>query len=188
MLKKGSTVTTSRDVSRAARTLKRAVQGALNASAINVMDLEAVPLRVAGFETERSTYSGGSALRTTPGDTQSIDIIFLDENGAELSQAAQRKLERVFSRQEFRRAFPGEIAELSYPPRVVDFYTHELLRTVDLEAARAAGLKVVAGCAGGTVSLVLPSPLARIRVGPLTPTNRPHPSSPPPTAPPPPPP
>ena len=40
-LRKGSTVTTSRDVSRAARALKRAVQGALNASAINVVDLEA---------------------------------------------------------------------------------------------------------------------------------------------------
>jgi mannose-1-phosphate guanylyltransferase / phosphomannomutase len=172
MLKKGSTVTTSRDVSRAARTLKRAIQGALNASAINVMDLEALPLPVARFETQRSNYSGGIALRTTPGDTQSIDIIFLDENGTELSQAAQRKLERVVSRQEFRRAFPGEIAELSYPPRVVDFYTHELLRTVDLVGVRDAGLKVVADCAGGTVSLVLPSLLGRIGVEVLTLNNR----------------
>ncbi|HJZ07388.1 MAG TPA: sugar phosphate nucleotidyltransferase, partial [Trebonia sp.] len=152
MLKKGSTVTTSRDVSRAARTLKRAVQSALNASAINVMDLEALPLPVARYETARSDYSGGIALRTTPGDSQSIAIIFLDERGAELSQAAQRRLERVFSRQEFRRAFPGEIAELSYPPRVVEWYTHELLRSVNLNGVRDADLKVVADCAGGTVS------------------------------------
>ena len=162
-LHKGSTVTTSRDVSRAARTLKRAVQSALNASAINVMDLEALPLPVARFETARRKYSGGIALRTTPGDTQSVDIIFLDERGAELSQGAQRKLERVFSRQEFRRAFPGEIAELSYPPRVVELYTHELLRCVDLDGVNGAGLKVVADCAGGTVSLVLPTLLGRHR-------------------------
>src|SRR6202012_2248864 len=51
MLRKGSTVTTSRDVSRPARTLKRAVQSALNASAINVVDLETQPLPVARFET-----------------------------------------------------------------------------------------------------------------------------------------
>ena len=163
-LKKGSTVTTSRDVSRAARTLKRAVQGALNASAINVMDLEAQPLPVARFETARGNYSGGIALRTTPGDPQSVDIIFLDERGAELSQAAQRKLERVFSRQEFRRAFPGEIAELSYPPRVTDMYTQEVLRCVDLSGVKDANLKVVADCAGGTASLVLPSLLGRIGV------------------------
>jgi mannose-1-phosphate guanylyltransferase / phosphomannomutase len=173
MLRKGSTVTTSRDASRAARTLKRAVQSALNASAINVVDLEAEPLPVVRFETAREQYSGGVAIRTTPGDPQSVDIIFLDERGAELSQADQRKLERVFSRQEFRRAFPGEIAELSYPPRVVESYTHELLRCVDMSGVREAGLKVVADCAGGTTSLVLPSLLGTIGLGEvLTLNNR----------------
>ena len=170
-LKKGSTVTTSRDVSRAARTLKRAIQGALNASAINVVDLEAQPLPVARFETERADYSGGIALRTTPGDVQSIDIIFLDERGAELSQTSQRKLERVFSRQEYRRAFPGEIAELTYPPRVVEWYTRELLRCVDMSAVRDSGMKVVADCAGGTTSLVMPSLLGRIGVDVLVLNN-----------------
>ena len=171
-LRKGTTVTTSRDVSRAARALKRAVHGALNASAINVVDLEAQPLPVARFETAaRSEYSGGIALRTTPGDPQSIDIIFLDSDGADMSQAAQRKLERIFSRQEYRRAFPGEIAELTYPPRVVEAYTHALLRGIDMDGVRGAGLKVVADCAGGTASLVLPGLLGRIGVDVLTVNN-----------------
>jgi mannose-1-phosphate guanylyltransferase / phosphomannomutase len=172
MLRKGSTVTTSRDASRAARTLKRAVQSALNASAINVVDLEAQPLPVARFETARENYSGGIVLRTTPGDPQSVDIIFLDDHGAELSQADQRKLERVFSRQEFRRAFPGEIAELSYPPRVVESYAHELLSCLDMTGVREANLKVVADCAGGTASLVLPILLGTIGVDVLTLNNR----------------
>ncbi|MBV8431140.1 MAG: mannose-1-phosphate guanyltransferase, partial [Solirubrobacterales bacterium] len=171
-LRKGSTVTTSRDASRAARTLKRAVQGALNASAINVVDLEAQPLPVARFETTRDHYSGGIALRTTPGDPQSVDIIFLNERGAELSLAEQRKLERVFSRQEFRRAFPGEIAELSYPPRVVESYTHELFRCIDMTGVREAKLRVVADCAGGTASLILPSLLGTIGVDVLTLNNK----------------
>jgi mannose-1-phosphate guanylyltransferase / phosphomannomutase len=173
MLRKGSTVTTSRDASRAARTLKRAVQGALNASAINVVDLEAQPLPVVRFETARDHYSGGIAIRTTPGDPQSVDIIFLDERGAELSQADQRKLERVFSRQEFRRAFPGEIAELSYSHRVIESYTRELLSCVDMSGIREANLKVVADCADGTTSLVLPSLLGNIGLGEvLTLNNR----------------
>jgi mannose-1-phosphate guanylyltransferase/phosphomannomutase len=171
-LRKGAVVSTSRDVSRAARALKRAVHGALNASAINVVDLEAQPLPVARFETARSECSGGIALRTTPGDPQSIDIIFLDEQGADLSRAAQRKLERVFSRQEYRRAFPGEIAELTYPPRVIEAYTRELLRCVDMNGVLGAALKVVVDCAGGTASLVLPSLLGRIGVDVLTVNNR----------------
>ena len=160
------------DASRAARALKRAVHGALNASAINVVDLEAQPMPLARFETARSDYSGGIALRTTPGDPQSLDIIFMDSDGADLSQSAQRKLERVFSRQEYRRAFPGEIAELSYPPRVVEAYTHELLRSVDMTGVLGAGLRVVADCAGGTTSLVLPGLLGKIGVDVLTVNNR----------------
>ena len=171
-LRKGAIVTTSRDASRAARALKRAVHGALNASAINVVDLEAQPLPVARFQTARGDGTGGIALRTTPGDPQSIDIIFLDERGAELSQAAARKLERVYSRQEYRRAFPGEIAELTYPPRVVESYTAELLRSVDMTGLREADLKVVVDCAGGTASLVLPSLLGPIGVDVLTVNNR----------------
>src|SRR5260221_862827 len=76
-LKKGTTITTSRDVSRAARALKRAVTGALNASAINVVDLEAQPLPVARFETARSEYSGGIAPRPPPGDPPSLPINLL---------------------------------------------------------------------------------------------------------------
>jgi mannose-1-phosphate guanylyltransferase/phosphomannomutase len=171
-LKKGAIVTTSRDASRAARALKRAVHGALNASAINVVDLEAQPMPLARFETARSDCSGGIALRTTPGDPQSLDIIFMDADGADLSQAAQRRVERVFSRQEYRRAFPGEIAELTYPPRVVEAYTHELLSTVDMEGVYGAGLRVVADCAGGTTSLVLPGLLGKIGVDVLTVNNR----------------
>ncbi|MHB1431957.1 MAG: phosphohexomutase domain-containing protein, partial [Streptosporangiaceae bacterium] len=161
-----------RDVSRAARALNRAVHGALTASAINVVDLEALPLPVTRFETARSKASGGIAMRTTPEDPQSIDILFLDEHGADLSEAVQRKLERVFSRQEYRRAFPGEIAELTYPPRVIEAYTSELLGCVDMTGVREARLKVVVDCAGGTASLVLPGLLGRIGVDVLTVNNR----------------
>lgn len=171
-LKKGAVVTASRDASRAARTLKRAVISALTSGAIDVRDLEAAPLPVARFESARTDAAGGIALRTTPGDPQGVDVVFLDERGADLSRAAQRKLERVFSRQEFRRAFPGEIAELTFPSRVVETYAQELFRCVDTAGVREAGLKVVLDCAGGTSSLVLPNLLGRLGVEVLTVNNR----------------
>ncbi|MDL4812917.1 mannose-1-phosphate guanyltransferase [Actinomadura opuntiae] len=170
-LKKGTTVVAGRDVSRAARTLKRAVISALTASAINVQDLEATPLTVARFETGREDCAGGIYIRTTLGDPQGVDILFLAPDGADLSQAAQRKLERVFGRQEYRRAFPGEIAELSYPPRVVETYTRDLLRRIDISGVREAGLKIVLDCAGGVASLVLPSLLGMVGVEVLTRNN-----------------
>src|SRR4051812_5066527 len=171
-LRKGSVVTTARDASRAARALKRAVISALTASAINVRDLEVSPLPVARFEVARGDSVGGVMVRTTPGDAQGVDIIFLDEHGADLSQAAQRKLERVFSRQEYRRAFPGEIADLSFPARVLDSYAQELLRCIDVTGVVDAGLKVVCDTAGGTSALVLPTLLGRLGVDVLTVNGR----------------
>jgi mannose-1-phosphate guanylyltransferase / phosphomannomutase len=169
-LKKGTTVTASRDVSRAARSLKRAVIAALTSSAIDVVDLEVVPVPVARLETAQGS-AGGVVIRTTPGQPESVDIAFLDEKGADLSLAGQRRLERIFARGEFRRAFPGEIGDLSFPPRIMEGYALELLRCVDTTGLGDAGLKVVVDTGGGTASLVLPSLLGRLGIEVLTVNN-----------------
>jgi mannose-1-phosphate guanylyltransferase/phosphomannomutase len=171
-LPKGSVVVASRDVSRAATALKRAVVSALTASAIDVRDLEVAPAPVARFATAHGDALGGVMIHTTPGDPQSVDIIFLDERGDDLSQAGQRRLERVFSRQEFRRAFPGEIAQLSYPARFVETYTQELLAAVDSSAIGEANLRVVIDTAGGAAAVVLPTLLGKLGVDALVVNGR----------------
>lgn len=170
-LKKGSTVVTARDHSRAARALKRAVISALTSSAIDVRDLEAVPAPVARLETAQGN-AGGVLVRTTPGQPENVDIVFLDARGADLSAAAQRKLERVFSREEYRRAFPGEIGDLEFPARVLESYARHLLRRIDTSGVSDVNLKVVVDSGGGTASLVLPTVLGRLDVDVLTINNR----------------
>ncbi len=166
-MRKGSTVIASRDVSRAATAFKRAVVSALNASAIDVRDLEVAPSPVARFATAHSDAVGGIMIHTTPGDPQSVDLVFLDESGADLAPAAQRRLERVFSRQEFRRAFPGEIGQLSYPARIVETYTQEVLACVDASGMESTDLRVVIDTAGGAAAVVLPVVLGRLGVDAL---------------------
>ncbi|MEU6968729.1 mannose-1-phosphate guanyltransferase [Kitasatospora aureofaciens] len=166
-LKKGATVTIARDHSRGARALKRAMISALQTSAIDVRDLENVPMPVARQHTARGS-AGGIFLRTTPGVPDSLDILFFDERGADLSQAGQRKLDRVYARQEYRRAFPGEIGDLTFPSSVFDSYAGNLLRAVDTTGVREAGLKVVVDTAHGSAGLVLPSILGRLGVEALT--------------------
>jgi len=107
-------------------------------------------------------------IRTTPGVPDSVDILFFDSRGADLSAAAQRKLDRVFSRQEYRRAFPGEIGDLTFPPRTIEAYSHELMSRIDVSGIADADLKVVVDAAGGAASLVLPSLLGRLGVDAYT--------------------
>jgi len=162
-LRKGSTVVTARDHSRAARALKRAVIAALTSTAIDVRDLECQPLPVARLETSRAS-AGGVMIRTTSGVPDSVDILFLSEQGADLSPAAQRKLERVFNRQEYRRAFPGEIGDLTFPPRALENYVQLLLQSVDTTGIAESGLKLVVDAGGGAAALLLPTLLGRLGV------------------------
>jgi mannose-1-phosphate guanylyltransferase / phosphomannomutase len=170
-LKKGATVTVGRDVSRAARALKRAVIAALTSSALDVRDLELCPEPVTRMETAQGC-AGGIMVRTTPGVPDNVDIQFLDERGGDLSHAAQRRLERIFQRQEYRRAFPGEIGDLTFPSRVMESYAQELLRRVDTSGIAEADLKVVVDSAGGAAALALPTLLGRLGVDVLTMNNR----------------
>jgi mannose-1-phosphate guanylyltransferase / phosphomannomutase len=161
-LKKDSTVVTSRDSSRSARMLKRAMMSGLNAAGVNVRDLEVASVPVTRFETGRSDVAGGITIRLIEGDPQSVVIRFLDAHGADLSEDGRRKIERLFLREEFRRVFPGEIGDIDFPPRALEHYTAALETTVDTTAIADAGFKVVVDYAYGSTSFVMPNVLAKL--------------------------
>src|SRR5207237_5095378 len=100
-LKKGSNVVTSRDSSRAARALKRAVMAGLNAAGVNVDDLEVAPVPTTRFQILSARAQAGVTVRLMPGDPQSVVIQFFDADGTDISEATQRKVERLFYREDF---------------------------------------------------------------------------------------
>jgi mannose-1-phosphate guanylyltransferase/phosphomannomutase len=169
---KGSVVTVARDASRAALALTRAVVGALTAASIEVRDLETTTTPLARFDVRTSDACGGLLLRTAPGDGQTLDLVFLDEDGNDLSAAGRNRLERVHSRGEFRRAFPGEIAEMHLATRSLDVYVQELFERVDVRGVAEATPRVVVDAAGGAAALVLPPLLGRLDLDVLTVNGR----------------
>ncbi|MDQ6928510.1 MAG: sugar phosphate nucleotidyltransferase, partial [Actinomycetota bacterium] len=161
-LKKGSTVTTSRDSSRAARALKRAAMAGLNAAGINVEDLEMAPVPVTRFQVRTQRSQGGITVRLAPGDPQSVVIRFFAADGTDIDHGAQRKVERAFYRQDFRRAFAADIGDIGFPARALEYYTAALISTVDIQAIRTANYRVVVDYAFGSMSMVMPSVLAKL--------------------------
>jgi mannose-1-phosphate guanylyltransferase/phosphomannomutase len=161
-LKRGSTVTTSRDSSRAARVLKRALMVGLNTAGVNVADLEVATVPVTRFEVRTGPSRGGLSVRLAHNDPQSVVIRFLDDQGIDLSEPEQRKIERLFYREDFRRAMAAEMGDIGFPARTLDTYTAELMASVDLEAVRQARFKVVLDYAYGTASFVMPNVLAKL--------------------------
>ncbi len=161
-LKPGDVVITSRDSSRSARMLKRAVHAGLNAAGISVQDLEVAPLPVTRFITRRPAVAGAVALRLDESDPQSVIIGFMDSHGADMSEDAHRKIERVFNREDYRRVVPTEIGDIDYAPRALEHYATAIESMVDLVQIRKARIKLVADYGYGAVSFIMPNLLAKL--------------------------
>jgi mannose-1-phosphate guanylyltransferase/phosphomannomutase len=161
-LKKGATVVTSRDPSRSSRMLKRAMMSGLNACGVNVLDLEVASVPVTRFVARQPDATAGVTIRLVEGDPQSVVIRFFDDSGLDLAETAQRKIERLHNREDFRRVFPGEIGDIEFPPRALEQYTAALEATVDTALVQEAGFKIVVDYGYGSTSFVMPNVLSKV--------------------------
>ncbi len=75
---------------------------------------------------------------------------------------AQRKIERLLYREDFRRAFGGDVGDIVFPPRSLEFYTAALERIVDIEQVRRQAFKIVLDYSFGAASIVMPSLLTKL--------------------------
>ena len=68
-------------------------------------------------------------------------IRFFDQDGIDIAEAAQRKIERLYYREEFRRALASEIGDIEFPPRALELYTAALMSAVDIDAIAGGGVQ-----------------------------------------------
>jgi mannose-1-phosphate guanylyltransferase/phosphomannomutase len=161
-LKRGSVVVTGRDASRAARTMKRAVIAGLTSTGVTCHDLELMPMPVTRFAVRSEQAAGGIGFRTSARDEEVVEIRLFDSDGTDLPESSQRKIDRIFFREDYRRPGHARLGELEFPPHVVEQYASGLLRALDVDAVRRAHLKVVVDYAFGPASLVGPSIVGRL--------------------------
>ena len=161
-LKKDATVVVSRDSSRAARMLKRAMIAGLNAGGINVMDLEVASVPLTRFHCRSALVSAGITLRLSPDDPDSVIIRFFDGDGADILEDRQRKIERLFTREDFRRVRPADIGDIDLVPRALEQYAVALEQTIDVKSIASRGFKVVIDYSYGATSFVMPNVLSKL--------------------------
>ncbi len=161
-LPRGASVTTSRDSSRSARMLKRAAIVGLNAAGLHVEDLEAATLPLTRFHIRTGPNQGGLAVGLDREDPQSVVIRFLDADGVDVDEVTEKRIERLFYREDLRRVLGGEIGDIDFPARSAELYTTALTSSIELQPLRDAHLKLVLDYAYGTASLVMPNVLAKL--------------------------
>jgi mannose-1-phosphate guanylyltransferase/phosphomannomutase len=165
---KGSVITTSRDTSRAARVLKRALMVGCNSVGVNVTDLEVATVPVTRHHIRTRGTQGGLTVRLSPDDPQSVAIRFFDAHGLDLSEGEQRRIERLYHREEFRRVTAGDIGDIDFSPRALEHYTADVVEAFDLPNAIRTDLKLVLDLSYGAASFVMPNLLSKVRADVLS--------------------
>src|SRR5581483_3450047 len=140
-----------------------AITAGLNLSGINVEDIELATVPLTRFQVRNGQAQGGITVRLAPGDPDTVEIRFFDGDGRDLDPGTQRKVERLLAREDYRRAFGGEIGDIVFPPRSLEFYTAGVERAVDVTAIRERHFKIVVDYSFGAVSMVMPGVLTKLR-------------------------
>jgi len=142
-LGKGSCVLAGRDAALSSRMLKRSFLGGILSAGVNVRDLKMIPLPLIRYKLNTYGEVGGVYFRQSIEDPTSTELVFLDGEGLDFSSSMAKNFERIFYKENFRRAHhsePGGITEL---PQVLDFYREGFVRNIDRDMLRKRNLKAV---------------------------------------------
>jgi mannose-1-phosphate guanylyltransferase/phosphomannomutase len=157
----GAVVTLGRDASRSAQVAKRAMTAALLGTGINIRDLRAAHAGVVRHDVLAGKSSAGAHVRAGS-DPDDVEILFFSSDATPMTESDERGVEKVFVREEYRRAYANDVGELIYPGRVVEQFVERLERAVDRR--KTSGATVVVDFLSGVAGLVASRVFARLGI------------------------
>ncbi|MBI3753741.1 MAG: mannose-1-phosphate guanyltransferase [Deltaproteobacteria bacterium] len=161
-LRKGSTVSTSRDAHKTSRMINRAIMTGILSTGVNIHDYGVTPMPVVRYLAKSGNEVGGVHTRRSPFDTDVIDLKFFDNKGLNLHPNQEKAIERLFFREDFRRARMEETGEMIFPVHGFEYYQNGFMSSIDAEAIQKANFKVLLDYAYGSSSRIFPAILGKL--------------------------
>jgi mannose-1-phosphate guanylyltransferase/phosphomannomutase len=161
-LREHAIVCTSRDAHRTSRLINRAIISGLLSAGVDVHDLRVTPVPVVRFQIRGQAAVAGVHVRRSPYDPELLDIKILDERGMDISANREKGIERLFFREDFRRAPMEQTGALSFPEYDVEHYQSGVLSFVNQDAIRSRAPKIVIDYAYGSAATIFPAILGRL--------------------------
>jgi mannose-1-phosphate guanylyltransferase/phosphomannomutase len=91
-----------------------------------------------------------------------VEILFFSSDATPMTESDQRSVEKVFVREEYRRAYTPDVGDLIFPGRAVEQYVERLERAANRE--KTSGTTVVVDFSGGVASLVASRVFSRLGI------------------------
>jgi mannose-1-phosphate guanylyltransferase/phosphomannomutase len=161
-LKRGARVVASRESPGACRMIKRAMISGLNSTGVDVADLRVLPASVSRHLLKTQGFDAGFHVGVSYTDPEMLEIRFYEQPGISLTPSLQKEIEKHYTRHELRRSAFNAVGAVTYPARVREGYAQDLLSSLDAEAIRARGYRIVVDYGHSATSYVLP-----LLLGPL---------------------
>ena len=152
---KGTEIGISRDFTRSARMISRALMSGMISSGTGVTDLSVLPAPVSRYWARHNRLSAVH-VQTSPVDPRSADIRIFDDHGLELDKRSERRLEGLFFREDIRRVSHYEMGRIVRRDGQTEGYVDEMISKLDLEKVRGSAFKVLIDYNNGSAATVLP--------------------------------
>src|SRR5207249_6174219 len=100
--------------------------------------------------------------QTAQVDPRYAYVRIFDDNGLDVDERSERKLEGLFFREDIRRVSHYEMGRITRRDQQTERYLEDLIAKLDLEAVRGAAFKVVIDYNNGAAAMVLPQILREL--------------------------
>lgn len=161
LVPKGTEIAFSRDYTRAARMIGRALMSGIISAGSNVIDLSVLPAPVCRYWA-RHNHVSAVHVQTSPVDPRSGDVRIFDDHGLDVDKRSERRLEGLFFREDIRRVSHYDMGRITRREQQTERYRDDMLAKLDLEVVRGARFKVVIDYNNGAAAMVLPDILREL--------------------------
>jgi len=144
--------------------MNRAMMTGLMSAGVHCSDLRTSSIPIVRHELRTGTEKGGIHVRKSPYSKNYTDIIFFDADGKDLPSYKTKSVERLFFGEDFARSPYDAVGTISFPERTTESYIDRFIATINTQAIRAAGLKLVVDYSNGIASTIFPHILGNLNV------------------------
>lgn len=142
LLQEGASLVLGHDNQRSSRMFKDALTAGLLSSGIKVLELGQVVAPVARQAVPQLEARGGIHIQAGEEGANS-KVKFFDERGINIPRSLERKIEQTYLREDFRRIRASEIGSSIMVPDFTSRYLKKLMASLNREAFREAGFKLL---------------------------------------------
>jgi mannose-1-phosphate guanylyltransferase/phosphomannomutase len=161
---KGTEIGISRDYTRSARMIGRALMSGMISTGTSVIDLSVLPAPVSRYWA-RANHVAAVHVQTSPVDPRSADIRLFDDHGLNPDKRSERRLEGLFFREDIRRASHYEMGRIVRRDGQTERYVADTIAKLDLEAVRGAAFKVLIDYNNGSKEMGLIVSAVKAKLG-----------------------